>query len=252
MKVSGRLEVLAGLVLPLLMLATLAVVGMNAEESGVAIAFMTAVPMFAAMVTRALFTGIVAFATVLAAAVTAAATYGQSFADALPIMIGVIIGAGIAVVVSQIAVAPPRRVREPVAAPASTGPSPAAADVDELTGLPTREAVAASLSGGTRRGPQVLALLDVDDLSGFNATHGSDVGDVLLFAIAGRTRYALAEPDLVARWGGNQFLVVMAGELAAAMPTVGLITEKVNMNPIRTDSGLLPASMSVGVAMIAS
>ena len=66
--------------------------------------------------------------------------------------------------------------------------------------------------------------------------------------MAGRTRYALEAPDIMARWNGDQFLVVLAGDLAAATPTLALITDKANAHPIRTGSGLLPGSMSVGAA----
>ena len=74
-------------------------------------AFMAAVPMFAAMFTGAAFTGIVAAATLVAAIATSASAYGSDFYDAVPIVIGVIVGAGAAVIASQMKAAAAPRAR---------------------------------------------------------------------------------------------------------------------------------------------
>lgn len=252
MRPVSRAEYLAGLVFPLLLVAALAVVGANAETPAVAIAFMASAPMLAAMFTRALLTGIVALVTVLAAGVTAAMTYGSDFYDALPVLVGVIAAAGIAVLASQAKAAPVRPARAEAAGPASgvagIASSAAEPDTDDLTGLPTRAGVLAVLRGSEPTGPRVLAVIDCDHLATLNDEHGRAIGDTFLFAVAGRTRYALPEGDLVARWDGEEFLVVIAGDVDSARPLLELITDKVNKNPIRTDAGLLPQAMSVGAA----
>ena len=250
MTVGGRAEYLTGLVFPILLVIALAVVGMNSETPAVAIAFMASAPMLAAMFTRALLTGIVALVTVLAAGVTAAATYGADFYDALPVLIGVIVAAGIAVLASQAKAAPTAgRSSAPAAAAAgavSSG-STQEPDTDKLTGLPTRAGLLPTLRADSSV-PRVLAVIDCDHLAVLNDEHGRAIGDTFLFAVAGRTRYALPEGDVVARWDGEEFLVVIAGDLDASRPLLELITDKVNKNPIRTDAGLLPQAMSVGAA----
>ena len=251
MTVGGRAEYLAGLVFPILLVIALAVVGMNSEAPAVAIAFMASAPMLAAMFTRALLTGIVALVTVLAAGVTAAATYGADFYDALPVLIGVIVAAGIAVLASQAKAAPTAgRSSAPAASAAgavSSG-STQEPDTDELTGLPTRAGLLPTLRADSSV-PRVLAVIDCDHLAVLNDEHGRAIGDTFLFAVAGRTRYALPEGDLVARWDGEEFLVVIAGDIDSSRPLLELITDKVNKNPIRTDAGLLPQAMSVGAAV---
>jgi diguanylate cyclase (GGDEF)-like protein len=134
--------------------------------------------------------------------------------------------------------------------PSSGAPadSAAEADTDALTGLPTRAGVLAVLRGSEPTGPRVLAVIDCDHLATLNDEHGRAIGDTFLFAVAGRTRYALPDGDLVARWDGEEFLVVISGDIDSARPLLELITDKVNKNPIRTDAGLLPQAMSVGAA----
>jgi diguanylate cyclase (GGDEF)-like protein len=261
MRLGRRTELLVGLVLPLLVLAGLVVVALNAQQPAVPIAFMTTVPMFSAMVSRPLVAEIVALATVLAAGVTAASAYGQDFADALPVLIGVIVGAGIAVIASQAEpVAAPRRSQTPANGPAphpSAGepasqpghPSPAQPDVDDLTGLPTRTFVERSLRVPGESAPRVVMVVGCDGITRVNAERGQDIGDVFLFAVAGRTRYALPDQDVVARWDGDQVLAVIHGDPVAVRPTLELIADKVNHNPIRTGSGLVPLTICVGAAV---
>ena len=253
MNSSSRPAIWAGLTILLLVLMSLGVLGMNADDAGPAIAFMAAIPMLAAMLLPPLLTGIVAVATVITAGAVAASSYGQSFADALPIVIGVIVVAGIAVIASQVKATAAQR--NPAARPSpgklvrgTEAGSTSTSAADELTGLPTRADVQEAALDEVRQRPNVVALVDIDDLAGVNATHGHDIGDVFVFAVAGRTRYALGEGDLVARWDGGCFLAILAGDLSSTTDTLELISEKVNANPIRTDTGLVPASVSIGAA----
>ena len=248
MRLSRRTEIILGLVVPLLVLAGLLVVGRSSDQAPVWVAFMAAVPMFAAMFAGAALTGIVAAATVVAAMVTSASAYGTDFYDAVPILVGVIVGAGAAVIASQMkAAVAPRRDPAPTSGAAPSASSTAAEPgTDELTGLPTRAGVAEALVGGGPAGPRVVALLDCDSVAAINDQYGRDIGDVFLFAVAGRTRWALPDEDIVARWDGGTFLLVVNGDPASVEPTLELIVDKVNKNPIRCDAGLVPTTVSLG------
>lgn len=251
MRVSRRTEIVLGLVVPLLVILGLLALGMTTDQAAVCVAFMAAVPMFAAMFTRAAFTGIVAAATLVGAVVTAASAYGQDFYDAVPLLVGVIVGAGAAVIASQMKAAAPRREPAPQQSAAGGEPSQRAAEpgTDELTGLPTRAGVAEALSGSSPTGPRVVALLDCEGVAAINDQYGRDIGDVFLFAVAGRTRWALPEEDTVARWDGGTFLMVINGDMATAQPMLELVADKVNKNPIRCDAGLVPTTVSLGAAV---
>jgi diguanylate cyclase (GGDEF)-like protein len=86
---------------------------------------------------------------------------------------------------------------------------------DVLTGITNRrglEARAAQLM--VTEGPDAvvtLILLDVDHFKAVNDTFGHAVGDIVLTIVAKRLRGALDEHLLVARWGGEEFLVVGVG-----------------------------------------
>ena len=241
----GAADLVRGLVLPLLVVLVLAIVAVRSEVPGPWLAFMGAAPLAAAMFVPPLYAGIVALAAVLGAGFAAAASYEEHFYDALPVLVGVIICAGVAVLASA-AKAPPRP--RPAAVPAEQKAAVLGDPdlVDELTGLATREGGRALLAEDATPGPKVVANIDCDHLASVNDSFGRGVGDTFVFAVAGRTRYALTEPDVVMRWDAQQFLVLLHASMDEARPTLELITEKINRNPIRTDSGLVPATMTVG------
>ena len=86
---------------------------------------------------------------------------------------------------------------------------------DSLTGLPNRkrfeEALQAAMAR-SRRTDQAIALLfmDLDGFKQVNDSLGHDIGDFLLCGVADRLREATRETDLVARQGGDEFLVLVA------------------------------------------
>lgn len=82
--------------------------------------------------------------------------------------------------------------------------------VDDLTGLPNRNALSRALAAvedAPTAGDAGLILFDLDDFCDVNDTMGHGVGDALLVAVAHRVRAALSEEFLVARFGDDQFAV---------------------------------------------
>jgi len=86
---------------------------------------------------------------------------------------------------------------------------------DSLTGLPNRrmlgdrlgQALAASKRSGLYA---VLMFLDLDNFKPLNDTHGHEVGDLLLIDVARRLTACLREVDTVARFGGDEFVVLLS------------------------------------------
>jgi diguanylate cyclase (GGDEF)-like protein len=85
---------------------------------------------------------------------------------------------------------------------------------DELTGLLNRRAVLERLRAEllVRRRPQqplALALIDIDHFKVVNDSHGHAAGDAVLCRFAERSSSLVRGGDFMARWGGEEFLMVM-------------------------------------------
>jgi diguanylate cyclase (GGDEF)-like protein len=85
--------------------------------------------------------------------------------------------------------------------------------VDALTGIANRaafdERLASELARAQRaQSPVALCLLDIDCFKKFNDTHGHQVGDKVLQAVAGALAETVRKMDLAARYGGEEFAVI--------------------------------------------
>jgi diguanylate cyclase (GGDEF)-like protein len=85
---------------------------------------------------------------------------------------------------------------------------------DPLTGLANRQALDAGLSLALRKSGKtgerlVLGIVDADHFKSVNDRHGHAVGDGTLRDLAGLLSSGIREDDLVGRWGGEEFLVLL-------------------------------------------
>lgn len=83
---------------------------------------------------------------------------------------------------------------------------------DALTLLPNRRFMIDLLQSGERRGarqPACLALLDIDYFKKINDTHGHAAGDEVLRRFAEEGAKMLRPSDVLARWGGEEFLLLL-------------------------------------------
>lgn len=88
------------------------------------------------------------------------------------------------------------------------------ASTDELTGLANRHKMRECLHQQERRSIERkerygLILADIDHFKLVNDQYGHDCGDQVITAVANALRDSLREEDVVARWGGEEFLVVL-------------------------------------------
>lgn len=85
---------------------------------------------------------------------------------------------------------------------------------DALTGLPNRrmlvDRLKQAIAASTRKGQYgALMFLDIDNFKPLNDNHGHDVGDIFLIEVARRLTNCLREVDTVARFGGDEFVVLL-------------------------------------------
>ena len=120
---------------------------------------------------------------------------------------------------------------------------------DPLTGLANRVVVQERLEELlTARAPVAVVFCDLDHFKRINDTHGHAVGDEVLRVTGARLARRLADADVVARIGGDEFVVVAAGmrpEGAAAL--LRRIDEAFAGDPMRIGGLSLHVSSSLGL-----
>jgi len=106
---------------------------------------------------------------------------------------------------------------------------------DPLTGLPNRrlleDRLKQSLASSKRSGIfGALLFLDLDNFKPLNDLHGHEAGDLLLIEVANRLKASVREMDTVARFGGDEFIVIIREldrDAALSQQEVARIAEKI-------------------------
>lgn len=129
-----------------------------------------------------------------------------------------------------------------------------AATHDALTGLPNRlllhERLGLALSSAAVRDSRVGVLfVDIDDLRSVNDAHGHPAGDQVLVEVGHRLSDAVRDSDLVARFGGDEFVVVATGVGEA---TVERMVDRINWlmrSPVSIDGGATGSDLEIRVTV---
>ena len=128
------------------------------------------------------------------------------------------------------------------------------ARLDGLTGLYNRRSAVERMSiemarvGRTQR-PFGVVLVDVDDFKKVNDVHGHEAGDRVLVALADLLRRTVREVDMVARWGGEEFLLVLPDTpLASAVAVAEKLRTAVAGLRVPYDGRELRVTATLGVS----
>jgi diguanylate cyclase (GGDEF)-like protein len=132
-----------------------------------------------------------------------------------------------------------------------------AATVDPLTGLFNRRYLLTQLEAEIERarrqgGGLGLLMLDVDNFKRLNDTVGHPAGDAVLRRVAQTLRRAVRSFDICARYGGDEFAILLPGsEADNAVHTAERICQRVaGLQTELTGLGDLPLTVSAGVAIL--
>ena len=123
---------------------------------------------------------------------------------------------------------------------------------DPLTGLfndrAFRNRYARAIDRAARTSqPLSLLLIDVDHLKKINDQHGHPAGNEALVHIANALRVAKRADDAAARWGGDEFAILLeGGDSSAAHRVANNVLARVRAAAILLDSGQLPLSVTIG------
>ena len=125
------------------------------------------------------------------------------------------------------------------------------ASTDILTGLLNRQGLSALANNGFNSKAQdyhdsSVIYFDIDNFKSINDTYGHAAGDVVLRTVAKCARSVLREKDLIGRWGGEEFVVVLAN---SKIDYAKNIAERIRLAIAQHnyDSMDKPVTVSIGV-----
>lgn len=130
---------------------------------------------------------------------------------------------------------------------------------DELTGIANRRALGSEfqriLYAHSRSGRGFsLILLDLDGFKKVNDTHGHLIGDRLLVDIVGLIGSIIRPTDILARWGGDEFVILSDNTGEDAMLVAGRIRQRVKSAELGGEKGQFDdqrnlVTVSIGVSV---
>lgn len=131
-----------------------------------------------------------------------------------------------------------------------------ASRTDPLTGVPNRRAMLEHLEAEHMRSlrngtPLSVLMADVDRFKQINDTFGHEAGDRVLQALAQALGDSLRGYDICARWGGEEFLVLLPdADRAGALEVAGKLVEIARGLELSAGGASVPVGLSVGAAQL--
>jgi diguanylate cyclase (GGDEF)-like protein len=129
------------------------------------------------------------------------------------------------------------------------------ADTDDLTGIWNKRYFRRQLPQEIERArtfgvPLALLLFDIDEFKQINDGFGHVIGDVVLSELCGVVRESLRPTDILSRFGGDEFAIILPHtDLAGATAVAERLLRQVRALTVPTDEeGAIQCSVSIGIA----
>jgi diguanylate cyclase (GGDEF)-like protein len=125
---------------------------------------------------------------------------------------------------------------------------------DQLTGLPNRKLMADCCRREDERvardgSTYSLLAIDADRFKLINDTYGHEVGDNVLIGLANSFQRSIRDGDYCARWGGEEFLALLAGaDLHTAQLVANRLLNTVRLITIEAGDARITPRVSIGIA----
>lgn len=104
----------------------------------------------------------------------------------------------------------------------------------------------------TIRRPLAVILIDVDQLKGINDAFGHPAGSKALVHVADALRHSKRAADIAARWGGDEFAILLEGaDLAAARRVAEGILTHLRNTPLRLERTTVIVTVTIGICTAA-
>lgn len=126
------------------------------------------------------------------------------------------------------------------------------ANVDPLTGLYNRRSMHNFLNdaqNSQEKFPFCLVMCDIDDFKKINDTYGHDTGDLVLREVARIAREHVGQQGHACRWGGEEMLLIIRGDVELARRIAEDIRQEVNGFAFGAKEQTIHCSITIGVAL---
>ena len=123
------------------------------------------------------------------------------------------------------------------------------ARTDALTGLANRRSFVEQVNALAAAHRGAILMIDIDHFKRINDGHGHDIGDATLRAVAATLRDALRPGDVLARWGGEEFIALLPDrDCSDALGVAESLRSAIAGVVVAVADGTLALTASIGVA----
>jgi diguanylate cyclase (GGDEF)-like protein len=128
-----------------------------------------------------------------------------------------------------------------------------ASRIDGMTGLANRRDIMEKIDRESTRShrhqhPFTILLVNIDDFKKVNDTHGYNTGDDVLVEIARVLRSCVRNEDICARWGGEEFLILLPETGSEnSLPVANKILEAMRRTEFKANKPGIHITVSIGV-----